>query len=192
MSEIFCIIRNFGFNPRYYEKLAKKFIESHTYSITTNGYHNELLLLAYRHNMLDFMKYLIGKNMNINTRYSEGYTILMFACQRSHITDIPYIDLLINNNVDANLKCIHGETALIKLINSCTIYDKYHATFMDLVSITDVSIIDDCGKKAIDHFCERSLDDSDFEDNFYLTDYEFDLLQYGINSKKDIKSASNV
>jgi ankyrin repeat protein len=73
-------------------------------------YGRNILMYACKDTNLDFIDFLLKKNIDINEKDINGYTALMFACSRGNI-DV--IKLLLTYNASIDIKNYEGETPLM-------------------------------------------------------------------------------
>nr|CAH0103688.1 unnamed protein product [Daphnia galeata] len=109
-----------------------------------------------KENLIDIVKLLIEKNIDVNCINNDGFNALNLVCQnykKENLIDI--VRLLIEKNIDVNLKNNDGWNALLTV---CRYYDKEN--LIDIVKLLinkniDVNCINNDGFNALNLVCQN-------------------------------------
>lgn len=146
--------------PAYTEK-AKYLINKGCDINSVGKFEKTLLNIACDLHMMEFIRFLIDKDADINMPDDWCFTPLMDVCRGFQLNDksdtqqiIKCIKLLLEKNVDVNAQNHANETALIMLINNDRIDNTFHDVLVELIKRTDCKIKDIFGRTAQDCYNE--------------------------------------
>ena len=175
-----------------------------------------ILMSVCKHGIHELMTHVIKCGAKMDLQDSWKRTALMTACICADSTQsIKCIDVLLDAGCNVDIRDIQGQTALMHLAKNMKLNQFCHDTFMNLVMLSDTSIINDRCLTAYNIFVSRndlrlkrndnsmceSDDKIDYDvilchslwgDKNILTHYELNLLMGKMRTGYNIKSATHI